>query len=255
MEDFDSDFVADDELAAAGSGYAKEPLTLEAPLAQVAVEQARGLTLEDLEALHDEDSPEILELDAALSEELALEQDLREGNEELTSAHIFSADPAPARSVKVRVQKHGDDEESDGAPPERAAVLASLEQAFAFEYKEQRYSLNQLDDTRQLLKQAQHVLQYLPQYVDRLSQVMHAQAQCVELYEQLAQLSEQRGSAAEIMQTARQIEVLEKNLREKAFQEQELEQMIEALSQHQRLISHYERIFQGASQLSSLNLD
>ncbi len=226
-----SDFY--DELTSLdGNAYARENPTL-APLENVELKSPGvGLTLEDLEQMHaGELDPEELLSEDVLDEDV-LDEDA------LDELELNSLKPSVKKSVKVSLV--------NAEVPEslsRESLVEELQQAFQWQEDQRKYALNRLDDTRRVLKQTQQLFQRLPQYVERLSQVLHAQEQCLILYDRLADLSENRGAAATIIQTARQIEVLEKNLLEKSFKGDELTQMQTDLERHQRLTARYQQIF------------
>ncbi len=206
------------------------PLESQAPLADIQLPKAQGLTLEDLEQWH-----------------TGVEPDLKP--EELLGDDL-SLSPTPSTGRRVRVLKKEDPIQS--VPETTPAELNAL---LSWSVDTHRYALSKREDVKRLSKQSDLLFQRIPQYLDRLTQVLHAHDQCQLLYERMAELSEKRGSAALIIQTARQVEVLEKNLKEKRFRAEELKKMQTDLSAHLALTERYQAIFQQIPHLNILNLD
>lgn len=219
------------------------PLESQAPLANVQLPSAQGLglTLEDLEQWHAGEEPEL-----QLSEILA--------DEELSSAHSFSASPSVVRVKKTiqNVDKPQNKTLSEALP---SNTLEDLKALFALSIENHHYALNKREDMKRISKQSDLLFQKLPQYLDRLIQVLHAHEQNQILYARLAELSEKKGSAALIIQTARQVEVLEKNLKEKRFRAEELKKMQMDLKAHLILVERYQAVFQQVNDLAMLNID
>lgn len=231
-----------------------------APLADVDLPSAsqgvQGLTLEDLEQWHSGVTPETSALSEVPLDDLAFELD-----------HTLNTEPAAPKVVKVHKTETEEvleaaaqiaDQDSDPEShlePDAEQAMEALLSAFQFQQGNQRYAMNKRDDLRRLTKQSELLLQRLPQYLDRLVQVLHAQEQCQRLYDRLSDLSEKRGAAALIIQTARQIEVLEKNLKEKRFHAEELKKVQADLSAHQGLMGRYQEIFDLMPHLELLKFD
>lgn len=206
----------------------------QAPLAHVELPSGQGLTLEDLEQWHTGVEPE-LQLEDVLTDETEVA-------------------PQPDRATPadpVRVLKKSSAETTT----DTIASLDNLTALFAWQTDTHYYALNKREDIKRLSKQSDLLFQRVPQHLERLAQVLHAHEQCQILYDRLAELSEKRGSAALIIQTARQVEVLEKNLKEKRFRVEELKKMQADLSTHLTLVQRYQAIFQQVSALDILNLD
>lgn len=211
-----------------------------APLADIEVPVGGGqpLTLEDLEQWHAGIAPETLGAEGLLLDDL--EHAVQQHTEPVSA-------PAEPKTVKVLRR--------DGASETELSETEQLKQALKFTQGNHRYALDKRDDLRRLSKQSELLFQRIPQYVERLSQVMHAHEQCQLLYDRLSELSEKRGAANLIIQTARQIEVLEKNLKEKRFRREELKKMQEDLQLHQELTARYQQLFELTAQIELLKFD
>ncbi len=211
-----------------------------APLADVdlPVGGSQPLTLEDLEQWHAGIAPETLGAEGLLLDDLehAVQQ---------TTAPV--SPPAEPKAVKVLRVEDADDNIED--------PLAELNRVLQFAQGSHRYALDKRDDLRRLAKQSELLFQRIPQYLERLSQVMHAHEQCQLLYDRLSELSEKRGAANLIIQTARQIEVLEKNLKEKRFRREELKKIQQDLQFHQELTARYQQLFALSAEIELLKFD
>lgn len=207
------------------------PLVSEPPLADVELPaRSQGLSLDDLEQWHAGKAPEP-RLDDLLEDEAPPPP----------AAFSFSESPSVVRVKKKR-------QSTD-------VTLESLKSLFPLSIENRNYALNKREDVKRLSKQSDLLFQRVPQYLERLTQVLYAHEQCQALYTRLADLSEKRGSAALIIQTARQVEVLEKNLKEKRFRAEELKKMQSDLSAHLALTQRYQAVFQQISDLDILNID
>lgn len=235
-----------------------------APLADVdlpaAAQGAQGLTLEDLEQWHSGVTPETSALAEVPLDDLASELDYALNTEPPTPKVVKVHKTETEEAVEAAEQTSELDSASESnlepsLEPDAEQAMEALLSAFQFQQGNQRYALNKRDDLRRLTKQSELLLQRLPQYLDRLVQVLHAQEQCQRLYDRLSDLSEKRGAAALIIQTARQIEVLEKNLKEKRFHAEELKKVQADLSAHQGLMERYQQIFDLMPHLELLKFD
>jgi hypothetical protein len=226
------------------------PLESQAPLADVHLPGAQGLTLEDLEQWHAGVEP-TLQLEDALAEKTDAKDDIERP----------LLKPVPAPVSGVRVLKKGKSPKKSPTTTHSApdngdeGSLEALNALLAWQLDSHHYALNKREDLKRLSKQSDLLLQKVPQYLERLTQVLHAHEQCQLLYARLAELSEKRGAAALIIQTARQVEVLEKNLKEKRFRAEELKKIQADLSTHLALTERYQAIFQQVKALQMLNLD
>lgn len=222
-----------------------------APLAEAELPAAgqQPLTLADLEQWHAGVVPETLGTENQESEGRFLD-DL-ENALQAPEQDLSGAQPRAVKVLRVPTEEAAEDEVS--RDPEQA--LKALKEALRFEQGNRRYALDKRDDLRRLAKQSELLLQRAPQYLERLSQVIHAHEQCQLLYDRLSDLSEKRGAATLIIQTARQIEVLEKNLKEKRFRREELKKIQQDLALHHELTLHYQQLFQQISQIELLSFD
>lgn len=217
----------------------QDPLESQAPLADVQLPQrSQGLSLVDLEQWHAGKEPELKLTDL-------LEEDMT------PAVSSFSKSPSV-----VRVKKKQENPEILLSECSESEVsVESLKDLFCLPLDSHQYALNQREDLRRLSKQSDLLFQKIPQYLERLNQVLYAHEQSQVLYTRLADLSKKRGSAALIIQTARQVEVLEKNLKEKRFRAEELKKMQSDLNAHLVLAQRYQDVFQQVSALDILTLD
>ena len=200
-----------------------------APLAEADMTQLQGLTLEDLDRLHGEPieaEPNTLEMSAQ------------------TDAPLESA-------IGFELQAHAghtpdwDETAIDNSPDQqlRQALVLSLESG--------EIRLDQKDDLRQLGQSADKLFQTsLPGAMQRLSQYLHAREQSDHLYERLAELSSRRGAAMEIIQTAKQIEQMEKVLSEDKLDSQEIFQLEREVGQLAEVLARYQELFRLARELA-----
>ncbi|MGV3523572.1 MAG: hypothetical protein ACO1RX_05075 [Candidatus Sericytochromatia bacterium] len=197
----------------------------DAPLAQTDLSSLSGLTLEDLDRLHGDPAlpPSTLETDMP-GPEAQSEADLAEAQQGVDTGNWLE-DMAPTPEQELR-----------------KALLLTLEG--------EQYHLDQKDDLRRLAPLTQTLLETrLPEALQRLGQWLHAREQSNHLYDRLAELSERRGAAATIIQTAKQIETVEKSLQGDQVPAAELEQLDQDLAQLAELIDRYRAICQLAQQL------
>ncbi len=195
-----------------------------APLADADLTQVQGLTLEDLTRMHDnEDLPNepssTLEMDPV--NEFVEESDLA-------------------------LEHHGLLAETEAWVEELQAPrpLKLLKQAMLLKRESGDLHLDQLDDIRRVQNVSQEVFShYLPDLMQRLGKVMHAHEQIAILYDRLSELSEKRGAATTIIETAKQVESLEKTLKVDTVSEEErvvisedLDFLVEALQGYQSII-------------------
>lgn len=197
----------------------------DAPLAQTDLSSLSGLTLEDLDRLHGDNAlpPSTLEADVP-GPEAQSEADLAEAQQGVDTGNWLE-DMAPTPEQELR-----------------KALLLTLEG--------EQYHLEQKDDLRRLAPLTQTLLETrLPEALQRLGQWLHAREQSNHLYDRLAELSERRGAAATIIQTAKQIETVEKSLQGDQVPAAELKQLDHDLAQLAELIARYRAICQLAEQL------
>ncbi|HEY9842982.1 MAG TPA: hypothetical protein V6D23_21120 [Candidatus Obscuribacterales bacterium] len=203
--------------------YMAEP---KAPLAEADLSELQGLTLEDLARLHGdsvEDTPVTMEMseqsEEPIESDVALELQAHAGNMPAWVDEV----PAPDKQL-------------------RQALVLSL--------GNEEVHLDQKDDLRRITHQAGELFQdTLPGAMQRLSQFLHAREQSDHLYDRLAELSSKRGAAVEIIQTAKQIENLEKVLESEKLYGDELYKLEAELEQFEQVIGRYREIFRLAQQL------
>lgn len=194
-----------------------------APLADADLSQVQGLTLEDLTRMHDNEElepPNTLELD--LINEFVEESDLA-------------------------LEHHGLLAETESWVDDLQAPrpLKQLKQAMILQRESGDLHLDQLDDIRRIQNVSQQVFaSYLPDLMQRLNKVMHAHEQIAILYDRLSELSVKRGAATTIIETARQVENLEKTLdsdtispEEQAVIGEDLDFLVQALQGYQSILN------------------
>lgn len=192
----------------------------DAPLAETDLTQVQGLTLEDLARMHGDD----------------------------TSSLEVSSEATPADASQEE-----DSSESGQAPwqEETQSVDRRLRQALILSLGQEEVHLDQKDDLRQITAQAVELFQEtLPDTMQRLGQFLHAREQTEHLYDRLTELSNNRGAASEIIQTAKQIEALEKVQQQDQIDQQELNRLDQQLAQMKRVVSRYREICALAMELS-----
>lgn len=204
-----------------------------APLAHADLEQLQGLTLEDLEGLHGDGSddeqiaPTTLEMSA---------QDV----EQLESAVGFEMQ-AHAGQVPTWAE-----DLNEGVSPDK-----QLRSALVLSLAGEEVHLDQKDDLREISNQVVKLFQEtLPASMQRLSQFLHAREQSDHLYDRLSELSTKRGSALEIIQTAKQIENMEKVLQGDRQSNAEIAALDQELAQMAQVINGYREICRIAQELS-----
>lgn len=193
-----------------------------APLADADLSEMQGLTLEELTRLHGESVDE----PAA-----TLETDEQDDN--LTESEVGFA-----------LQEHAGQAEFE-APVDRR-----LRQALVISYGGEEVHLDQKDDLRVISSQAVNLFQEtLPESMQRLGQFLHAREQTEHLYDRLSELSNNRGAAAEIIQTAKQIESFDKQLQQEQLEVSQFSKLDAELAQFEQVIASYRKICALAVQL------
>lgn len=196
-----------------------------APLAETDISDLEGLTLEDLTRLHalEEDSPPPVSID----------------NEYVTSESAESAELAENPQAWV--------EEMQDNPSQR-----KLKSALLFESNHETYHLEQGDDIRRLAQRSQQLFQSsLPELMQSLSQRFHAQEQLNILYDRLSELSESRSGASQLLQTAKQIESMEKVLQEEQISSNDQHTVRQELALLTAVLQRYDQILAGLDQLEA----
>lgn len=181
-----------------------------APLAETDLSQLQGLTLEDLDRLH-------------------------------------STQPAEAQS-----EPPAEDAQPDWVSEMQGpSIEKQLREALVINLGSEDLHLDQKDDLYQLNQALNKLFQNtLPESMLRLSQYLHAREQSNHLYDKLSELSSKRGAATEIIQTAKQIEQVEKVLQQDRPQAEKYQALDSQLSQLEQLTQRYRQIFALAQELN-----
>ncbi len=203
-----------------------------APLAHADVDQLQGLTLEELEQLHGENIQQITDGPTTLE---------------------VTQDPGLLESaVGFELQAHA------GQVPTWAEDLKEgvsadkqLRSALVMTLGSEEVHLDQKDDQREIANRAHKLFQdTLPTSMQRLGQFLHAREQSDHLYDRLSELSTKRGAAMDIIQTAKQIENMEKVLQGDKLSETEIAAIDAELSQMAEVIANYRKICKIALELA-----
>lgn len=189
----------------------------DAPLATTDFNGMEGLTLDDLQRLHGSDAPPAT-LEASPTE------------------------PEPTESeLAFELQEHAGQE----APVDRR-----LRQTLVMSLDGEEIHLDQKDDLRGITAQAVQLFQdTLPQAMQHLGQYLHASEQIEHLYDRLAELSNSRGAAADIIQTAKQIEHFEKQLQQEQLDVAQFSHLDSGLAQFEAVIQRYREVCALAARL------
>lgn len=203
-------------------------MTDQAPLAHADIDEMQNLTLEDLARLHGEDLPEsptTLELsdqaDAPIESDLALELQAHAGQQPAWADDL----PSPSHDRLLR-----------------KALVMSLDG--------EEVHLDQKDDQRRICQAAVQLFQdSLPTAMQSLLQFLHAREQSDHLYDRLSELSNSRGAATEIIQTAKQIENVEKILQGERPDAAQIGKLEQDLAQLAEVVERYLEICRLARSL------